>query len=211
MPKITSGRRVPSDDCLVPINDESLAIHEGEWVEILDKRAYGELTLLDKFMRMDADLAAALPEPPPPPQEGEEPTPPTPAKPEQIAEYQRLVLIREAAFEQLCGFVADRLMRWTWRDERGRWIVEPNDSYVDDDGVMQPCVDLQKLTQAERRAALEPLTINEIYYLLNVHQLRNPAAEKNGSKPSGTSSSDSVSPPTEEPKSTEGRNRLRAV
>lgn len=217
MPKVTTGRRVPSDDCLVTVNGENVAIHEGEWVEVDDLRSYREIEALTRFERLKVDALAAE-------EIGREVPPITddmsPEQRAKLAEMQQVEMrrrmeeririgrLQDAAFEDLCRYLADRLFRWTWTDRRGRPYFDWNDEYTDDDGETRPCFRLDGNPDC-----LKALSIDELYYLLYVHGIQNPVALKNDASDSPTTSLDSTPDGATEAStpSSKGRSRTKAA
>jgi hypothetical protein len=181
--------RIPSDDFEMrnPEDGEWYAVHEGEWVEMLPRRTFAEIKEYQRFSQLSADLAALKPP------EGDE-------TPEAIASRTEMRAVQQAAFTELCEFLAERVVRWTWTGPTGRPLVAWNDEYQDAEGNPQPCARLD----GDPRV-IERLDAAEIYYLLNVEQGETPAERKNGSAASPTTTLASTPAATAEKSSTSDR------
>ncbi len=169
---------------------EWYAIHEGEWVEMLPRRTFAEIKEYQHFQTLSADLDVLKPA------EGDE-------SEDAIAARREMQTKQRIAFEELCAFLAGRVVRWNWTGPTGRLLGEPNDSYVNGDGSEHPC---HKLSGPED---IERLDAAEIFYLLNVEQGDAPAERKNGSGGSPITSSASSPKATAEPPATSGRNPMK--
>jgi hypothetical protein len=108
------------------------------------------------------------------------------------------------AFEELCRFLADRVMRWNWTGPTGRLIGDVNDTYIDDHGGEHFC---HRIKGAQDIEALEAA---EIFYLLNVQQAETPQESKDFLADSETTSSATSPKATTEPPATSGRSRTKA-
>jgi hypothetical protein len=158
--------RIPSDDCAVTVNGEACQPHEGEWVEIYSGMSVGEWRAFESIRRAGVDLLAAQGEP---------------------DEAARVTAIVEGQFGTLCEHLARRVTAWTWTDDRGMPLPQP-------DGTPGP---------------LQALRSQELAWLIAVSQGETPAVRKNGSRPSRTTSSDTASPAMAGRKSTGGRSRTK--
>lgn len=178
--------RIPSDDFEMrsEMDDEWYAVHAGEWVEMLPRRTFAEIKEYQRFSQLSADLAALKP---------------APSDESDDAKASRLEMraVQQAAFTELCQFLADRVVRWSWTGPTGRPLVPWNDEYQDADGQTLPCARLDGDPKV-----IERLDAAEIYYLLNVEQGETPADRKNGSAASPTTTSDSGPTATAEQPST---------
>jgi hypothetical protein len=186
--------RIPSDDFEMksPEDGEWYAVHAGEWVEMLPRRTFAEIKEYQRFSQLSADLVALQPA------EGD-------LTPEAVTSRTEMRAVQQAAFTELCEFLADRVVRWTWTGPTGRPLVPWNDEYQDAEGQTLPCARLDGDPKV-----IERLDAAEIYYLLNVEQGETPADRKNGSAASPTTTSDSLPPATAEKPSTSDRSLTKA-
>lgn len=181
--------RIPSDDFEMrsEVDGEWYPVHAGEWVEMLPRRTFAEMKEYDRFSKLSTDLAALRPVP------GDESA-------EAKATRLEMRAVQQAAFTELCEFLTERVLRWTWTGPTGRPLVPWNDEYQAEDGQMLPCARLDGDSKV-----IERLDAAEIYYLLNVEQGETPADRKNGSAASPTTTSDSSPAATAEKPSTSDR------
>lgn len=102
-------RRVPSDDCAVPIGGEIYHAHEGEWVEIVGSTTVAEMAAGLRFQQLATDLAAISGEP---------------------DEQRKVMEIMNPVFDEMCRLLALRLTAWSWTDDASRPLGPPNDVAV---------------------------------------------------------------------------------
>lgn len=96
---------VPSDDCLVTVGGEKIAVHEGESVTLLPGMSVGAISAANTLMSLGPKLAAA---------EGE---------PDQV---QQQTALADDAMTRLCASLAPRIVSWTWTDMAGRPLPQPD-------------------------------------------------------------------------------------
>lgn len=137
---------------------------------MLPHRTFAEVKEYQQFRTLSADLEVLKPA------EGDE---------SEEAKEARNEMFRKqrAAFEELCRFLSERVLRWNWTGPTGRLLGEPNDVYTDDEGTEQPC------HRVEGPADIERLHAAEIYYLLNVQEGDAPSERKDFLADSETTSS----------------------
>ena len=102
-------RIVPSDDLWISENSERFNPHEGETVTVLRGFSVGGLRALAILQRMPVELAAV---------KGEE------------GEGMKSVEIAERAFETVCEELGHRVIGWTWTDDLGRPLSQPDGTAV---------------------------------------------------------------------------------
>lgn len=98
---------VKSDDCLVTVNGEPCAVHEGESVWLFKGQSVSEMRVVSRLAQMQVqvdalkdsgDTAAAL----------------------------ALMAEIDAVFDDVCAMLAPRLVRWTWTDLLGNPMPQPD-------------------------------------------------------------------------------------
>lgn len=153
---------------------------------MLPHRTFAEVKEYQQFRTLSADLDVLKPA------EGD-------ASEEATAARNEMHRKQRVAFEELCGFLSERVLRWNWTGPTGRLLGEPNDTWTDDAGTEHPC------HRVEGTADIERLHAAEIYYLLNVEEGEAPAARKDFLADSATTSSDSSPKATAGKPATSGR------
>lgn len=159
-------KRIPSDDCAVTIDGTIYHPHEGEHVEMYAGLAVGELQAFAHMQQLGTQLLAV---------QGEE------------GEQEKIFALLEPHYEEVCQYLADRLVSWDWTDLKSRPLPPPDNP-----------------------AVLKRLQPQELYWLLVAAQGETPAQRKNGSAPSPITSSVSGSTPTGARKSTSGHSHTKA-
>jgi hypothetical protein len=145
-------RPVPSDDYVLTVDGVEYHPHEGEQVEFIGSTTVGEMQAFNRFRRLSVSIDAV---------KGE------------ADEAQKINELMDPAFEQLCELLARRLVRWSWTDDAGRPLPQPDAPEV-----------------------LKALCAEEVYYLLIAAQGESAGERKNGSSVSPTTSSATAPPPT---------------
>lgn len=141
-------RRVPCDDCTVEIDGVEYRPHAGEYVEIVGGGSIEALQFAWRRVR------------------------PTPEPPEEASDKEKEVWREQRTaevnsyFEELCAALARRVVAWSWTDDAGQPIPQPEGN-------------------PERLKILRP---EELYFLRTACASEVPAERGNGSKPSGTTS-----------------------
>ncbi len=172
------ARRIPSDDCVVftgrtlkdgQIDNPGIPYnpHEGEWVEMFAETSVGELKAVRRLRELGTQLEAA---------QGE------------TDEQSRMIRLSDDAFTDLCQALAPRIKAWSWTDDAGRPISQP-------DGTA---------------ASLQPLKADELMWLLSAAQGEVPSERKNDSSASLTTSSATGVTPITGKVSTGARSRTKA-
>ena len=85
-------------------------------------------------------------------------------------EQARMADLMEKHFEDICRVLAERVIAWNWTNDQGNAYPPPS------------------------RDAFQLLRAEELYYLLRVIQGEGPGEQKNGSRPSETTSSATALP-----------------
>lgn len=158
---------------------------------MLPHRTFAEVKEYQQFRTLSADLEVLQPA------EGDNSEDARTARTEMFRKQQ-------AAFEELCRFLAERVLRWNWTGPTGRLLGEPNDVYTDDEDAERPC---HRVTGP---ADIERLHAAEIYYLLNVQEGDAPSEREDFLADSETTSSATSPRATEEPPATSAPSRTRA-
>ncbi len=142
------AKRIPSDDCIVfagrtyspdgTIKEpgEACAPHEGEWVDMFTESSVGELKAVRRLRELGTQLEAA---------KGE------------ADEQSKAIRLSDDAFTELCQALAPRIKTWSWTDDAGRPMPQP-------DGTA---------------ASLQPLKAQELMWLLSAAQGEVPSERKN--------------------------------
>ena len=100
---------VTSDDCLVTVNGEKVAVHEGESVWLFKGQSVSEMRAVSRLAQMQVqvdalkdggDRAAAL----------------------------ALMAEIDAIFDDVCAMLAPRIVRWNWTDLLGNPMPQPDGS-----------------------------------------------------------------------------------
>lgn len=139
--------RIPSDGCvIVAPGIEPYYPHVGEWVDVVLVGSVGELQAIARLRELAPALAAAQGEP---------------------DEMARTLALLDPHFEEVLGYLAGRVMAWSWTDNFSRPLPQP-------DGTPGP---------------LRLLTANELYWLLFASQADDAGTRKKGSRPSPITSS----------------------
>ena len=129
-------KTVASDDCAVTIDDVVYYPHEGETVTIRAGMSVGEVASMDKLRGLGTELLAISGEP---------------------DEAPRIIALITPVFEDLCQLLSKRLVSWTWTDDSGEPLPQP-------DGTAAP---------------LRVLKADELYWLLRAGQNNTPEQRKN--------------------------------
>lgn len=98
-------RRVASDRCPVLVDGQLYYPHEGEWVELLAGVTVGQLGLLRQVQELPARLSQA---------DGD------------ADEAAQVVALMEAALSEASAFLAPRVLAWSWTDDLGRPLPQPD-------------------------------------------------------------------------------------
>lgn len=96
---------VKSDDCIVTIDGEKYALHEGESVWLVPGLSVGTIHAMNGLMGVSAQMDAAK------------------GEPDELATITRLA---DRSFQAVCEALAQRVQRWTWTDVNGRPLPQPN-------------------------------------------------------------------------------------
>lgn len=96
-----------SDDCIVVVNGEPCAVHEGESVWLFVGQSVGELRALSRLAGLQGLIDGAKGENDP-------------------AAAQGVLAGIDGAFEDICAMLAPRVVRWTWTDFAGRPMPQPD-------------------------------------------------------------------------------------
>lgn len=161
-------RRVPSDDCEVTIAGVTYNPHEGEYVEVVGSASIAELKSLWAFDRISVELQAIQGDP---------------------DEYEKTTKRLDEYYDDLCAWIARRVVDWDWTDDQGHPLPKP-------DGSLKP---------------IQALRSDEIYYLRRVLRGESPlvANGDSGTLPTTPSATDST-PTPKEPRLTSGRSRMKS-
>lgn len=89
-------------------------------------------------------------------------------------EYLQAAIVMDEGYDSVVELLRDRVVAWSWKDDAGRPFAQP----PEDPGVFGK------------------LRVEEVLYLFGAVQAANPAARKNGSRPSPTTSSRTRSQPS---------------
>lgn len=139
--------RIPTDDYAVVVGGETYYPHAGEWVEMSTRTTVKETRALRRFMQFSTDMDAM---------DGDS---------EKGLEFLRIL---DEDFEVLTAGLASRVRAWSWTDDDGTPLPEP-------DGTSAP---------------FENLSAEELFYLINLSNAgESAAASKNGSGAMPTSGS----------------------
>jgi hypothetical protein len=129
---------VPSDDCVVTIGGKPYNVHEGETVTLVETApTIRDQQALLAFHMLGPKVAAAEGDP---------------------EELQAILPLLDRALEDVCAMLAERVVDWTWTNDRGRPLPKP-------DGTGEP---------------FKALRDDEVMYLIEVVKGESPAARKNG-------------------------------
>lgn len=90
---------VPSDDCVVTVSGTAYTPHEGESVWLLPGQSVGDVAVLARFNRIQAEVEALRGD---------------------ADEAARSTELYDAVLSDLCAFLARRMVRWDWTDLAGR-------------------------------------------------------------------------------------------
>lgn len=130
-------RSVPSDDCLVRVDGVQYAVHAGEIVRVLAGFSVGGLRALGKMRALGVQVASV---------QGEEES------------GGKVLDALNAAFADVCLELARRVKGWTWTDDGGEPLPQP-------DGTPEP---------------FYALRTEEIYWLVAACQGESSAERKKG-------------------------------
>lgn len=97
--------RMASDDCEVTTNGETYHPHEGEWIEVMPGGTVEDQRLQSELTRAKDDLAAC---------EGDE------------DETEKVIAFLDKVNAGLCARAAEYLLAWSWTDDRGRPLPQPD-------------------------------------------------------------------------------------
>lgn len=128
--------RLPSDDCTVTIDGQEYTPHEGEWIEIYRGMQIGDLATLRKLAELQPKLEAL---------EGED------------GGFAEQVALLNDALEPAIPAIAERVVAWSWTDDRGRPYPLP----------------------ADDPSALRTLRVDELLYLVKAIRSGTPDEAKN--------------------------------
>lgn len=98
-------RRVPSDDCALLVGGEAYYPHTGEWVEVVGGFSVQLVRGLGEIAGLGVTTASLEGEP--------------------DAERRQVAAIG-SAFDDICRVLAQRVVAWTWTDERERPLPTPD-------------------------------------------------------------------------------------
>ena len=98
------ARRVPSDDCVVTVDDVEYHPHEGEWVEVVPGYSIGDLRLQRELQGLAVKLDAASGEP---------------------DEAQQKIAAVDDSYASAIAVLAKRLRGWSWTDDAGEPLPQP--------------------------------------------------------------------------------------
>lgn len=98
---------VKSDDCLVTVNGEKHAVHEGESVWLFQGHSVGEMRAVSRLAHLQVQVDAL--------KDGGD-------------QEGAMALLAEidALFDAICAMLAPRVVRWTWTDLRGNPMPQPD-------------------------------------------------------------------------------------
>ena len=99
--------RIPSDDCIVPINGVDYALHEGEWVEVVPGFTVGDLATIRSIREVGVRIAAAKGEP---------------------DEFEQSLVITDDMMADICRMFSQRILTWNWTDDTGQALPPPHGS-----------------------------------------------------------------------------------
>lgn len=158
-------------------------------MELIPVQSYGETHALDRFDRLRVELDAAKGEP---------------------NERERIGKAMDDAFDDLCTYLAPRILRWNWTNAAGIPIIPWNDRDIDPETNEDrgPCARLPDDPQ-ERVKAVQRVLTGELYYLLMAHKLDTPFLDEPASSESETSSSATESKSTASTKTAKAPNLMR--
>jgi len=158
---------------------------------MMPRRTFAEIKEYSHFAQLSADLEVLKPA------EGDE-------SDEARAARQEMYRTQQVAFEELCRFLAARVLRWNWTGPTGLLIGDVNDTWTDEHGAERFCHRVKGPDDIER------LDAAEIFYLLNVEQGDAPAERKDFLADSPTTSGATSPKETTEPVAISGRSRTKA-
>ncbi len=98
---------VKSDDCLVTVNGEKCAVHEGESVWLFQGQSVAEMRAVTRLAQLQVQVDALK------------------GSNDQAAAMTLLAEI-EGLFDALCAMLAPRVVRWTWTDLLGNPMPQPD-------------------------------------------------------------------------------------
>lgn len=95
---------IKSDDCVVTIDGEKYALHEGESVWLIPGLSVGTIRAMNTLMAVGPRMDAAK------------------GEPDELATITRLA---DESFQAVCEALAQRVQRWTWTDLLGNALPQP--------------------------------------------------------------------------------------
>lgn len=98
---------VKSDDCLVTVNGEKYAVHEGESVWLFQGQSVSEMRAVSRLAQLQVQVDAL--------KDGGD-----------TAAALALMAEIDALFDALCAMLAPRVVRWNWTDLRGEPMPQPD-------------------------------------------------------------------------------------
>lgn len=170
MPKKPPGRRIPSDDYTVVVDGEVYHPHEGETVWFTTFVSPRLFKSIQKFRELAVKENAI---------DSEDPQ----------ERASQLAVLQDQAYDELCGMLAQHVLRWDWTNEFGEPLPQPGGD-------------------PERIRALDALEIN--YLMSTVTRGEARASEKLALNGSLTTSSDTEPTPMDSPISTTAHSHTRA-
>lgn len=96
-------KRVPSDECTVAVDGQTYHPHRDQWVELYAIQAVGEQLAASAMAQHGAAINAATTD----------------------EDRTAAAAAADASFDELCSYLADRIVAWTWTDLRGRPLPDP--------------------------------------------------------------------------------------
>lgn len=96
---------VKSDDCLITVNGEKYAVHEGESVWLVPGRSVGAVHALNRLFNVSTQMAAVA------------------GEPDEVATVTRLA---DQSYQGVCEALARCIQRWNWTDLLGNPLPQPN-------------------------------------------------------------------------------------
>lgn len=97
-------RRVPCDDCIVTIDGELYALHEGEWVDILGDVKVGDLSAFRHLTELEDRLAAVAGD---------------------SDEEKRTLALTDEAWGSALDILRQRVVAWSWTDDAADPLPQP--------------------------------------------------------------------------------------
>lgn len=91
-------KQIPSDDCVVTLDDVEYRPHEGEWIKVVPSLSVAEVRLVQELNELKPKLDAI---------KGEE------------TEQEESVALLDKSFGPVVSLVARRIIAWSWTDNAG--------------------------------------------------------------------------------------------